>query len=169
MSKVAILLVVTGAVIFLLPGTSSAQYLSVKANFWGTLQYTRNGIEYTEFGSRWGNLLTETEPVEEAHESITDSRNLHYAGTILGLAGGAILGYATGLESRNEEVDDAYWVMGGSTVLASLICELVSRHKLERGLLAYNKQLAGSPSGDGEAGKFDIGISGKSICLTYNF
>lgn len=169
MRVAACFLVVIGIFFLVLPGISSAQYISVKQNFWGTLQYTKNGVDFEEFGGGWKNLLAETESVEEAHKNIRQSRNIHYASVVFGVGGGAVLGYAAGLESENEEVDDAYWIVGGGMMLTSIICEVVGRHKLDKGLLAYNKHIGGYSSNYSGGNRFDIGFTGNGVSVSYYF
>jgi hypothetical protein len=169
MRLVSGLLILIGIILLILPTVSRAEYISVKQDFWGTFQYTRDGIEFTEFGGGWKNLLSETESVDEAYKNILHSRNFHYAGNVFGLCGGAVLGYAAGLESRNEEVDDAYWIVGGGMALTSLIFQLVSRHKLDKGLLAYNKQIGGYSLHNSRFNRFNMGFSGRAVSISYYF
>ncbi|UCC78415.1 MAG: hypothetical protein JSW64_09000 [Candidatus Zixiibacteriota bacterium] len=169
MKRTVCFVMVVGVFFLILADVSSAQYISVRQNFWGTLQYTKNGVDFKEFGGGWKNLLAETESVEEAHKNIRHSRNARYAGVVFGVGGGAILGYAAGLESRNEEVDVAYWIIGGGMALTSLICELVARHKMDKGLLAYNKHIGGYSSNNSGANRFDFGFSGNAVSISYYF
>jgi hypothetical protein len=168
--RLAALFIVVSSVIFLiLPDISQAQYISVKQTFWGTLQYTKNGVNFDEFGGGWKNLLAETESVEEAHNNILHSRNTYYAGMIFAAGGSVVLGIATSMSARNEEVDNAYWIAGGGSVLVSFICQAIARHKMDKGLLAYNKHISGISQNRKEWRRFGLAFSGTGIKVSYYF
>lgn len=167
MIRARLAIVAIGIFPLLFCGVSKGQYISVKQSFWGKFQYTKNGVDFNEFGGGWKNLLAETEEIEEANDNIRDSRNLHYAGTVFAIGGGAIIGYASGVEWRNEDVDDGYWIAGGVITLASIICELLAKYRLEKGLLAYNKHVNGYT--DTGSDTFTLDFRDNRILLSYNF
>jgi hypothetical protein len=169
MKKAVLLPLAIAAIIIILYEFSDAQYISVKRNFWGSLQYTKNGVDFKSFGAGWKDLLAETESVNDAHDQIRQARNDHYISNFLGLGGGIILGFAAFMEYHNEDVNENYWLFGVGLSLTSILCDIMYRHRLDSGLRAYNRQLGGHYSAIPEANKFAFGFTGKGVAVSYYF
>jgi len=148
---------------------SRSQYLSYKRTFFGDLKYTRDGIEFRNFGGFWRDILTEVEDSEQARNTLKSSRNFNYAGQISAAAGGVILGYAAGLESDNKKVDDGYWIAGGGLALTGLICEIVAKYKLDKGFLIYNENTQHGDLDNGNNIGLAISIPKRGAALVYRF
>lgn len=168
MKWAALFLIVSGAVFAFTPAICNAQYISFKQTFWGTYQYTKNGVDFEGFGSGWKNLLAETESVKEAHEYIRQSRNDHYIGNGL-KAGWVILGIATYKDYHYEEVEKRYWLIGAGMAITSIICELLSRHRLDKGLRIYNKRVNENLSDRRPVERLGFGYKRNTLLIYYNF
>jgi len=131
------------------------------------MNYTRNGIEFQNFGTFWRNLLDEVSADEQAQSTLRASRNFNYAGQIFAIGGGGFLGYAAGLESDNKEVDDGIWIAAGVFTVSSIVCMIVAKYKLDKGFLIYNEN--NSRGGGISSGGFGFIVTPRKTAITYDF